>query len=74
MKESQTKTIAWPLQPRVREAIVDRFVAGDALYTLCWDYELTPSVVEECLREALKGKRRRKRSGRGTVGRTEGKT
>ena len=40
--------------PRVRSAIVDRFVAGDALYTLAWDYDLTPSVVEGCLREALK--------------------
>ncbi len=50
-----------PLSSRVRSAIVDRFVAGDPIYLLLWDYHILPSQLEECLREALTAKRAGKR-------------
>lgn len=63
LSEKRRRSIRLPL-PRVREAIVSRFVAGDALYTLAWDYGITPDELEGCLREALKSKAAKNRRSR----------
>lgn len=35
---------------RVREAIADRFRAGDSIAELAADYDITPEAAEACLR------------------------
>lgn len=39
---------------RIRDAITDRFRAGDTIDLLAWDYDLHPLAVEYCLRLALR--------------------
>lgn len=36
--------------PRVRDAIADRFGAGDSIAELAADYDITPEAVEACVR------------------------
>jgi hypothetical protein len=51
------------ITPSVRDAIVDRFVAGDTIALLAWDFELHDLTVEYLVRDALRGKPRKKKRG-----------
>jgi uncharacterized protein (DUF433 family) len=42
-------------------ALVDRFVAGDTVHALAWDFKLTCDDVEEALRFGLFSKRQREK-------------
>jgi hypothetical protein len=53
------RTTLLDMSDRERSAIVSRFVAGDTIALLAWDYDCHELTVEYVVREALKAKRKR---------------
>ena len=57
----KSRTTLLDMSDRERAAIVSRFVAGDTIALLAWDYDCHELTVEFVVREALRGMGKRKR-------------